>query len=99
MLIRDEEAVGSNPITPTMRFYAYILFSEKLDKFYVGHTNDLERRVNEHNSGFSKSTKAGIPWKLVYSKFFISKSEAYAFERKIKSMKSRKFILNLIDSQ
>ncbi len=82
-----------------MSFFTYILFSEKLDKFYIGHTIDLERRVNEHNSGFSKSTQSGLPWKLVYSKFFISKSEAYAFERKIKSMKNRKFILNLIDSQ
>jgi len=40
-----------------MNFYTYILFAEKLDKFYIGHTNDLERRVNENNSGFSKSTK------------------------------------------
>jgi putative endonuclease len=74
------------------------LFSEKLDKFYIGQTNDLERRINEHNSGFSKSTKAGIPWKLVYSKSFSTKSKAYVFERKIKSMKSRKFILDLIGS-
>jgi putative endonuclease len=81
-----------------MIFYTYILFSEKFDKFYVGHTNDLDRRITEHNSGFSKSTKAAIPWKLVLSKSFASKSEAYAFERKIKSMKSRKFILDLINS-
>jgi putative endonuclease len=75
------------------------LFSEKLNKFYVGHTNDLERRLNEHNSGFSKSTKSGIPWKLVYSKSFSSISEAYEFERKIKSMKSKKFIFDLIETQ
>jgi len=81
-----------------MNFYTYILFSEKFDKFYVGHTNDLDRRITEHNSGLSKSTKAGIPWKLVHSKSFTSKSEAYAFERKIKSMKSRKFIFDLINS-
>jgi putative endonuclease len=74
------------------------LFSEKLNRFYIGQTNDLERRINEHNSSFSKSTKAGIPWKLVYSKSFSTKSETYVFERKIKSMKSRKFILDLIGS-
>jgi len=82
-----------------MSYFTYILFSDRLNKFYVGHTNDLERRLNEHNSGFSKSTKSGLSWKLVYSKSFSSKSEAYAFERKIKSMKSRNFIFDLIDSQ
>jgi putative endonuclease len=82
-----------------MSFFTYILFSEKLNKFYIGHTNDLERRVNEHNCGFSKSTTSGIPWKLIYSKSFSTKSESYAFERKIKSMKSRKFIIDLVDSQ
>jgi len=70
-----------------------------LNKFYVGHTNDLDRRLAEHNSGLSKSTKSGIPWNLVYSKEFISRAEASAFEKKIKSMKSRKFIVELIGSK
>ena len=82
-----------------MSYFTYILFSDRLDKFYIGHTKDLERRLNEHNSGLSKSTKSGLPWKIVYTKSFSSKSEAYAFERKIKSMKSRKSIIDLIDSQ
>ena len=82
-----------------MNFYTYIIFSEKLDKYYIGHTNSLDRRILEHNSGFSKSTKTGVPWKIVFSKSFNLKSEAFNFERKIKSMKSRKFIIDLINSQ
>jgi len=66
-----------------MNFYTYIIFSEKLDKYYIGHTNSLDRRISEHNSGFSKSTKYGAPWKIVYSKSFNLKSEAFTFERKI----------------
>jgi len=42
------------------------LHSDKLDKFYTGHTNNLKLRLERHNDGWSRSTKAGIPWKLVY---------------------------------
>jgi putative endonuclease len=52
----------------------------------------------EHNSAQSKSTKAGIPWKLVYSTPFNSRSEAAKEETRIKKMKSRKFIEQLIVS-
>jgi len=82
-----------------MSFFTYILFSVSLNKFYVGHTNDLDRRLAEHNSGLSKSTKSGIPWNLVYSKNFSSRANAVAFERIIKSLKSRKFIAELIGSK
>jgi putative endonuclease len=41
--------------------YLYILFSEKLNKYYVGSTTDLERRLVEHNRGKEKFTKTGLP--------------------------------------
>ncbi|MCF8264867.1 MAG: GIY-YIG nuclease family protein [Melioribacteraceae bacterium] len=81
-----------------MLFFTYILRSKKSDRFYIGSTNNLERRVNEHNAGQTHSTRSGKPWELVYSKEFDSKIEATQFEMKIKKMKSRKFILNLISS-
>jgi len=52
----------------------------------------------EHNSAQSKSTKAGIPWTLVYSKPLNSRSEAIKEEIRIKKMKSRKYIERLIAS-
>ena len=82
-----------------MPFILYILYSASLDIFYVGHTNNLERRLPEHNSGQTKSTRAGKPWTLVYTKGFKTKKEAYAEERRIKKMKSRKYIEQLIKSQ
>ena len=48
----------------------YILYSKKLDKYYVGSTTDLDRRFAEHNRGKEKFTKTGIPWLLVYSEIF-----------------------------
>ncbi len=81
-----------------MDFLFYILYSPTKDRYYIGHSNDLNRRLYEHNSGFSKSTKSGIPWNLVCSKQFNSRSEATKFESEVKRMKSRKYIEQLIKS-
>jgi putative endonuclease len=76
----------------------YILFSEKLNKFYVGACIDLERRFYEHNIGHSKFTSTGVPWKLVYRETHVDLPEAKRRESQIKKMKSRKFIEELIRS-
>jgi len=54
----------------------YILFSAKLNKYYVGSTTDIERRLLEHNRGKEKFTKTGIPWLLVYKETLDSLPEA-----------------------
>jgi putative endonuclease len=77
----------------------YILFSFKLNKYYVGSTPDIERRLKEHNRGKEKFTKTGLPWKLVYVEKFENLTEARGREHYIKKMKSRKFIENLISFQ
>jgi putative endonuclease len=77
-------------------FKTYILYSISKDRFYIGHTANLEDRIKRHNSGRSKSTKYGIPWEIVYTKEFTSQAEAYQFEMHIKSKKSRNFINRLI---
>ena len=77
-------------------FYTYILFSELTNKFYVGSTGNLEDRINRHNSGRSKATKSGIPWKLVYTENFENRSEAFKREMEIKNWKSHNRIEKLI---
>lgn len=57
-------------------FYVYILKSLKDHKTYVGHTNDIERRLSEHNSGQSKSTKNRVPFELIYSEKLETSAEA-----------------------
>src|SRR5437867_1337789 len=72
--------------------YCYILYSPSLDKYYVGSTTDIARRVQEHNRGKDKFTRTGRPWTLVYREEFERLIEARGRERYIKRMKSRKFI-------
>ena len=77
-------------------FTTYILFSEKNNQYYVGSTGNLTDRLKRHNAGRSTFTKKGIPWKIVYKKEYLTKSEAYQAELHIKSQKSRKYIEDLI---
>jgi putative endonuclease len=99
--------LGSSPsgITKSskrMAFFmpcVYILYSEKLNKYYIGACSDIDRRMYEHNIGHSKFTSTGTPWKLVYKEEFETLTEAKKRENKIKSMKSRKYIEDLIRSR
>ncbi len=76
----------------------YILYSTKLNKYYVGSTTDIDRRLQEHNRGKEKFTKTGMPWNLVYKEMFNDLKAARQRELYIKKMKSRKFIEALISS-
>ena len=49
-----------------MQYFVYILESEIDGRLYKGQTSDLDKRLQEHNSGKTKSTKGYIPWKLVH---------------------------------
>ena len=76
--------------------YTYILFSEKLNKYYIGACIDIDRRLYEHNIGHSKFTSTGIPWLLKYSERFATLQQAKKRELQIKKKKSRKYIESLI---
>ena len=75
-----------------MPYYTYILYSEKLDKYYIGSTQDTGKRLERHNSGATPSTKAGRPWKIVFKEIHETRGEAIERENFIKRMKGRKFI-------
>ncbi len=78
-------------------FSIYILYSKKFDRFYVGHCEDLIKRLERHNHKAVPSTKAYVPWVLVYTEKFQSRSSAAAREKEIKKKKSRKYIEFLIN--
>jgi len=83
-------------------FCAYILRSQRTRKYYVGSTENLERRVREHNGELSnpgRSTVAGRPWELVFQAAYGSRSQALAAERFIKSMKSKAWMQKLIEGR
>jgi putative endonuclease len=73
----------------------YILYSARLDKYYVGACTDLARRLYEHNIGHGKFTSMGVPWILKYTESFDSLADAKKREAYIKRMKSRKYIESL----
>ena len=75
-----------------MNFTVYILESERLGKYYVGSTSDVEARILRHNQGRSKYTKSGMPWRLVYTEDYATRSEAVNRERQIKRRKSLVYI-------
>ncbi len=67
-------------------YFVYILYSKAFDKYYIGHTSSIERRIKEHNQGFNKSTKPYIPWELLDSVKKNEKAEAYQLELKLKNL-------------
>ena len=72
--------------------------SEVNHRYYVGSTDDVERRLTEHNSGFVISTKSSRPWAL---KKFIkcgSLPESRKSEYKLKNYKSRIILEKVIES-
>lgn len=73
-------------------YFVYILHSCSLNKYYVGQTNNLDNRLSRHNSGRSKSTKPGIPWKLIFSLALPSRSDAMILEKKIKKRGAKRYL-------
>jgi len=78
-------------------FKVYILFSEILDKLYVGHTSEeLEERLRKHLSNHSGFTAKVKDWKSSLLRSFSDKSTDYKRELQIKSWKSKLKINELI---
>jgi len=75
-------------------FYVYILKSLKNGRYYTGSTNDLKRRLVEHNSGGSKYTKLTRPFVLVHKEEFNTRKEAVVRELFLKTGAGRNWIKN-----
>jgi len=76
----------------------YVYFIKTLDtyrvKTYVGYTNNLNKRLDKHNSSLGAKSTKGYKWEIIYKKKFYSKSKALSFEYKLK--KDRKQRLRLL---
>jgi putative endonuclease len=72
-----------------MPYFVYVLKSGATGSSYIGHTSNLEKRLVEHNSGKSLSTRGRRPWSLVYKEEYMTRSEAASRERYFKSVKGR----------
>jgi putative endonuclease len=70
-------------------YSVYVLKSKSTGLLYTGSTSDLERRLEEHNSDASISTKYRGPWELVHREDYPSRAEAMRRERELKTGKGR----------
>ena len=78
-----------NPHTNIM-FYVYVIKSKKDGNLYIGSTNDLKRRMKQHNSGLGLSTKPRKPFELIYYEAYKSEKDARKRESNLK-LRSRAF--------
>ncbi|MBK7267995.1 MAG: GIY-YIG nuclease family protein [Flavobacteriales bacterium] len=78
-------------------YAVYILYSPSRDRYYVGYAEDPDLRLaRDHNGRRNASTRPGVPWEHKWSRWFATRREAMAFEKVIKSRKSRVYIESLI---
>ena len=71
-------------------FHAYVLQSLKYDELYIGYTDDLKRRLKEHNQGGTPSTKRYMPWKVIYYEACLHKTDAMRREKYFKTSQGRR---------
>ncbi|NOX88437.1 MAG: GIY-YIG nuclease family protein [Calditrichaeota bacterium] len=74
----------------------YILYSSKIDHYYVGISGSPEKRLQSHNEYPKGWTVRGVPWELVFQKVFPDRATAHYWERFIKKQKSRSLIEKVI---
>jgi len=75
--------------------YVYLIYSETFDRFYVGHTHDLEDRLVQHNLGKVRSTKPFLPWKIIYTETFEDLIQARKREVYFKTSGGRRFLKDI----
>lgn len=74
--------------------YVYVLLSEKDGQFYTGMTSDLRQRYEQHNAGQVASTKHRLPFRLVYYEACVSRTDAAAREKYLKTGMGKRFLKN-----
>ena len=73
-------------------YFVYVLQSRKDGSLYTGFTNNVDRRVKNHNSGLNVSTRLKGPWLLIYSESYIIKEDALGREKFLKSGRGKKYL-------
>ncbi|MFB3056505.1 MAG: GIY-YIG nuclease family protein [Ignavibacteriaceae bacterium] len=77
-------------------YYVYVISSKTRKYIYVGITNNLSRRIAEHNSGYNKTTRTYRPFKLILSEEFTTRTTAREREKYLKSGIGKEFLKRLV---
>lgn len=78
-------------------YYVYVLQSIGKNYRYTGISNNIQRRLNEHNNGYNKITKPYAPFKLIYTEKYLSRGSARKREKELKSGHGREFLDKIIN--
>ena len=78
--------------TSSVFFYVYVLESQKDEEKYIGYTNNLRRRLEEHKKGLSFSTKLRLPFELIYFEGCLNQEDAKRRENYLKTTQGRRFL-------
>jgi putative endonuclease len=73
-------------------YFTYVIKSLKKNYAYTGISNNVERRIGEHNSGYNKSTKPFAPFKTLLVEKHSDRKSAREREKFLKSGKGREFL-------
>jgi putative endonuclease len=73
-------------------YYTYVLKSEKDNELYVGFSEDLQRRIKEHQNGLVPATKYRLPVKLIYYEACLTKHKAVEREKALKTGFGRAYL-------
>ena len=79
-------------------YYVYVLESQENLDLYKGYTDDLNKRIREHNSGLTESTKNNQPWHLVYCEIFLDKKDAIEREKFLKTGWGRNYLKRVLSN-
>ena len=74
--------------------YVYVLRSLVDERLYVGITQDIAKRVKEHNSGRTKSTKGYRPWVKIHEESYSDRITARQREKYLKSGYGKQWLKN-----
>jgi putative endonuclease len=77
-------------------YFVYVLLSEKDGRFYTGYTEDVERRVKDHNNGRVFSTKYRRPFSLIYYEVSFNLDDTLKREKYLKSTYGKMYIKNRV---
>jgi len=77
-------------------YYTYVLLSTKDDKFYIGSTSDLKKRLTTHQNGQVDATKNRLPVELIFYEAYLDKYDAIRREDYFKTSKGKQTLRNML---
>ena len=83
---------GSETSNNIKFYYVYVLKSKYYKELYIGYTDDLKTRIEEHNQGLNKSTKRYKPWQLIYYEACLNQEDAKRREKYFKKTQGRRLL-------